>query len=100
MATQPSDPKSGPAPADAQASAPGGLGVPAATNAPSSEYVTRALLLWPGLDRGRLAGTRGDPVRIARLVARRTALPPETILRMLGLRIGARPTIEGRPPDD
>jgi hypothetical protein len=59
----------------------------------------RALLLWPGLDRGRLATTRGDPVRIARLVARRTALPPETILRMLGVRVGARPTIEVSAPD-
>jgi hypothetical protein len=50
------------------------------------DYSARALLIWPGLDRARLATTRGDPHRIARLVARRTNLPHETILRMLGVR--------------
>ena len=44
----------------------------------------RALLLWPGLDRPKLARTGGGPNRVARLVGRRTALPRETILRMLG----------------
>lgn len=44
----------------------------------------RALLLWPGLDRMKLARTRGEPQRVARLVACRTALPHETILGMLG----------------
>lgn len=44
----------------------------------------RALLIWPGLDRLKLARTRGHPGRVARLVGRRTALPHETILGMLG----------------
>jgi hypothetical protein len=43
----------------------------------------RARLLWPRLDAGRLARTRGEPERIARLVARRTALPVDTIRAML-----------------
>ena len=48
-----------------------------------------ALLLWPGLDRIKLARTRGEPRRVARLVGRRSALPRETILRMLGCDPGA-----------
>ncbi len=53
----------------------------------------RALLLWPGLDRARLTATGGDPLRIARLVERRTPLSIETILAMLGVRgvLPARP---------
>jgi hypothetical protein len=43
----------------------------------------RALLLWPRLDRERLARTRGDPWRIARLVARRTPRPLDEIVAML-----------------
>jgi hypothetical protein len=43
----------------------------------------RALLLWPRLDRRRLARTSGDPRRIARLVSMRTALPFESIVAML-----------------
>jgi hypothetical protein len=43
----------------------------------------RALLLWPRLDRAGLARTAGDPRRVARLVARRSALPPEMIVAML-----------------
>lgn len=43
----------------------------------------RALLLWPRLDPARLARTSGDPQRVARLVARRSALPPEVIVGML-----------------
>jgi hypothetical protein len=43
----------------------------------------RALLLWPGLDRVRLGRTRGDPNRIARLIARRTIHSEETILALL-----------------
>jgi len=46
--------------------------------------IVRALALWPGLDRVALARTHGDPVRIARLVARRTALPETAIVEMLG----------------
>ena len=49
-----------------------------------------ALLLWPGLDRIKLARTRGEPRRVARLVGRRSALPRETILRMLGCDLETR----------
>ena len=51
---------------------------------PHDDPRQRALLLWPGLDRPKLARTGGEPGRVARLVGRRTALPRETILRMLG----------------
>lgn len=44
---------------------------------------SRALAMWPGLDRRKLTRTSGDPVRVARLVERRTALPRESILRIL-----------------
>jgi len=54
---------------------------------PSSEIGRRirrrALLLWPRLDRARLARTAGDPQRIARLVARRSSLPSDVIVAML-----------------
>ena len=43
----------------------------------------RAMFLWPGLDRSRLVRTHGDPVRIARLVARRTSLAEEVIALLL-----------------
>jgi hypothetical protein len=43
----------------------------------------RALALWPGLDRRALARCRHDPERIARLVARRTALDLATIRALL-----------------
>ena len=43
----------------------------------------RALALWPGLDRARLGRTRGDPRKVARLVARRTNLSEDTILEIL-----------------
>ena len=46
-------------------------------------YRARALLLWPRLDRRRLARTGGDPRRIARLVCRRSSLPVEVIVAML-----------------
>ncbi len=48
-----------------------------------SPYSRRAIALWPRLDRERLRRTRGDPTRIARLVARRTTLSVETIVLML-----------------
>ncbi len=51
---------------------------------PHDDPRQRALLLWPGLDRPKLARTGGQPGRVARLVGRRTALSHETILRMLG----------------
>ncbi|MDA8238033.1 MAG: hypothetical protein M0T75_09165 [Chloroflexi bacterium] len=50
---------------------------------PKSPYARRALALWPRLDPEKLRRTRGDPRRIARLVARRTALSVETILLIL-----------------
>jgi len=45
----------------------------------------RALALWPRLDRRQLARTRGDIHRIARLVARRTAMSEDAIRRLLVL---------------
>jgi hypothetical protein len=43
----------------------------------------RALALWPRLDRAALRRCRQDPARIAALIARRTALSPETIKQVL-----------------
>jgi hypothetical protein len=43
----------------------------------------RALLLWPGLDRGRLVRTNGDLRKVARLVGRRTIHSEESILQLL-----------------
>ena len=43
----------------------------------------RALALWPGLDRRRLARTHGDPARIARLVTRRTMLSADDVVAMV-----------------
>ena len=43
----------------------------------------QALLLWPRLDSSRLARTRGDPWRIARLVAERTPRSLDEIVAML-----------------
>ncbi len=48
-----------------------------------SPYVTRALLLWPRLDRSRLRRCADDPVRIAEVVASRTSQPFDAILAML-----------------
>ena len=49
----------------------------------SVDVRSRALAIWPGLDRRKLTRTRGDPRRVARLVERRTALPREAILGIL-----------------
>jgi hypothetical protein len=43
----------------------------------------RAMVLWPRLDRGRLRRTQGDPLKVARLIARRTVLTEESILSLL-----------------
>jgi hypothetical protein len=43
----------------------------------------RALALWPRLDRAALRRCRQDPARIAALIARRTALSPESIKQVL-----------------
>ena len=45
--------------------------------------LSRARALWPGLPSRQLAGTRGDPLRIVRLVARRSNEAPEVLLAML-----------------
>ena len=91
MATQPSvpRPKRPPAAGASPLADPGAL---------DPDYAARALLLWPGLDRRRLAAAKGDPHRIARLVSYRTNLPPEAILRMLGARSSARSSLD--PPAD
>jgi len=46
-------------------------------------YVRRAQFLWPRLDPAKLRRTHGEPQRIARLVAQRTALPAEAIVGVL-----------------
>jgi hypothetical protein len=43
----------------------------------------RAMALWPRLDAAALRRCGHDPKRIAALVSRRTAMPPESILRVL-----------------
>jgi hypothetical protein len=48
-----------------------------------ARYVTKALTLWPRLDPAKLRRTGGDPTRISRLVARRTALPELAILELI-----------------
>ncbi len=56
----------------------------------------RALLLWPRLDASRLARTRGDPWRIARLVAARTPWPLEDIVAMVTRSAPACPVTPSR----
>jgi hypothetical protein len=51
----------------------------------------RALLLWPRLDRSRLAQTRGDPWRIAQLVSERSPRPVEVLVEMLTMGMAACP---------
>jgi hypothetical protein len=55
-----------------------------------------ALLLWPRLDSDRLARTRGDPWRIARLVAERTPRPLDEIVGMLTSATPACPVVPAR----
>jgi hypothetical protein len=43
----------------------------------------RALCIWPRLDRTQLTRTRGDPRKVARLIARRTIHSEEAILSLL-----------------
>ena len=50
---------------------------------PHVDYRRRALWIWPGLDRARLARVHNDPVRIARLVSGRTSQPIDAILALL-----------------
>ena len=51
------------------------------------DYRERARILWPRLDPAALRRTRGDPIRILRLVEVRSTLPREVLLAML-LRAG------------
>lgn len=44
---------------------------------------SRALALWPRLDRRSLRRCGCDPTRMVALISRRTGLPQETILGML-----------------
>jgi hypothetical protein len=61
---------------------------PARTSAPGPEtgpdYYGRALALWPRLEPARLGRVRRNPRRVAALVSRRTTLPVEVILALLG----------------
>ena len=77
---------------------------PPVAGPPRIDYRRRALGIWPGLDRARLRRTKGDPWKIASLVATRTSLDQEDILVLLmGLDgalvpgAGARHTVEHRP---
>lgn len=57
---------------------------------PSSGVTTlesRALALWPRLDRSALRRCGNDPGRIASLISRRTSLPPESIKQILVMTI-------------
>jgi hypothetical protein len=47
------------------------------------DFRARALAIWPGIDPRKLRRTQGDPLRIARLVERRTRLPIESIVSLL-----------------
>jgi hypothetical protein len=58
-------------------------GVKRSTNAEGQEIARRALALWPRLNTRLIGRCRGDPWRIARVVARRTSLPTEVIVGML-----------------
>jgi hypothetical protein len=48
------------------------------------DYCSRALALWPRLERQRLARVRHDPRRMAALISRRTTLSYVAILELLG----------------
>jgi len=48
------------------------------------DYCSRALALWPRVDRGRLGRVRHDPGRVAALISHRTNLSRNAILQLLG----------------
>jgi hypothetical protein len=50
---------------------------------PRTELILRALVLWPRLDRRALSRCSGDVACITRLVAKRSALPEESIEALL-----------------
>jgi hypothetical protein len=60
------------------------------------DYCSRALALWPRLERHRLARVRHDPNRVATLISRRTNLSRSAILDLLG----APPAGDDAPPRD
>ncbi len=58
--------------------------IDAATRAADrSDYMARALELWPRLDREKVRKARDNPRRLARLIERRTGESFEVILSML-----------------
>lgn len=62
------------------------VGVSTSTSPPDAtrDYCSRALALWPRLERQRLVRIRHDPRRVAALVSRRTNLNYVAILELLG----------------
>ncbi len=65
---------------------------------PRSIHAQRALAHWPRLDRARLRRARGDRLRIARLVERRSVLTRDQILAILdGTAPGAPADAPGLP---
>ncbi len=56
---------------------------PARAGRPRAAIARRALTLWPRLDPRALSRCGQDIDALARLVSRRTSLPPETIRRLL-----------------
>ena len=52
----------------------------------SQALVRTALQHWPRLDRAALARAKGDPLKIARLVTRRSALPVAAVVAILASR--------------
>jgi hypothetical protein len=56
----------------------------AATGAePALAVERRAMALWPRLDRAALRRCKADARQIAALIARRTTMPPDAILKVL-----------------
>jgi len=51
---------------------------------PTPDYYARALALWPRLGYPRPGRVRRDPRRVATLISRRTNMPYQTILELLG----------------
>lgn len=47
------------------------------------DYIERAMLLWPRLDRARLRKIGDDPARLAGFIERRTSQPHDVIVAML-----------------
>ena len=60
------------------------------TTLPATEptaLANRALAVWPRLDKAALRRCGNDPGRMADLISRRTALPPESIRKILVMTI-------------